>query len=65
MNKAAVKSGLPLGASREIIAIPLTNPAIYSTALQPLPDELPRAPFYVKPEKGKRDRAGPTSLERS
>ncbi len=60
MNQAAVKSGLPLGASREIISPPKTNPAIYPAALQPFPDELPRAPFYVKLEQGKRDIAGPT-----
>lgn len=37
-----------------------TIPAIFPLALQPLPDELPRVPFYVKLEQGKRDRAGPT-----
>lgn len=60
MNLAAVKSGLPLMTSREIIPHPKTNPAIYPAALQPFPDELPRAPFYVKLEQGECDRAGPT-----
>lgn len=60
MNQAAVKSRLSLGASREIISPrKKTNPAIYPAALQPFPDELPRAPFDVKLEQGKRDRAGP------
>lgn len=60
MNQAAVKSGLPLGASREIIFPPNPNPAIYTAAPQPFTDELPRALLYVKLEEGKRDSAGST-----
>lgn len=60
MNQAAVKSGLHLRASGEIISPPKTNLAVFLLALQPFPDELPRAPFYVKLEQGKRDRAGLT-----